>query len=57
MNKEELQNEIQEIIIGYQDDIQEYFMDDVPLENNAIDIDYILDRMRLEIGILIDKTL
>ena len=57
MNKEELQNEIQEIIIGYQDDIQEYFMDDVPLENNAIDIDYILDRMRFEIGILIDKTL
>jgi hypothetical protein len=57
MNKEELQNEIQEIIIGYQNDIQEYFMSDIPLENNAIDIDYILDRMRLEIGILIDKTL
>jgi len=56
MTKQELQKEIEEIIIGYQDDIQEY-MDDVPLENNAIDIDYILDRMRLEIGILIDKTL
>jgi hypothetical protein len=57
MTKQELQKEIEEIIIGYQDDIQEYFMDDVPLENNDIEIDYILDRMRLEIGILIDKTL
>jgi hypothetical protein len=54
MNKEELQKEIQEIIIGYQNDIQEYFMSDIPLENNAIDIYDKLDTMRMEIMDLID---
>ena len=54
MNKEELQNEIQEIIIKYQNDIQEYFKCDALLEDNAIDIDYKLDTMRMEIMDLID---
>jgi hypothetical protein len=45
MTKQELQKEIEEIIFGYQNDIQEYFMSDIPLENNAIDIDNKLDIM------------
>jgi hypothetical protein len=55
MTKQELQNEIEEIIIGYQNDINEYFKCDVPLENNAIDIDYKLDKMRLEVIDLISS--